>query len=116
MKRVGTPGPWVIAAMGDLGLPLDRRGLLPVGEARRRVRAAKAFAQGKSHIIPGQVSRPTDGDFLWASLLSLDSPAEFVREASRLAWKSSPRGSDNIAPWERYGDAILPWLATFIGD
>jgi hypothetical protein len=102
--------------MSDLGLRLDARGLLPLAEARRRVRQAKVFAQGKSHVIPGQLSRPTDADYLWAALLSLGSADEFVREATRLTWKHSPRGDDNIAPHERFGDAILPWLAHFVDE
>ena len=35
-----------------LGLRLDRRGLVPLAEARKRVRAAKAFERGESHVIP----------------------------------------------------------------
>jgi hypothetical protein len=78
---------WVESALGDLGIRLDRRGLIPLTQARRRVKAAKSIQRGKSHKIPGQLSEPTDGDFLWAALLSLGSAREFVREARRLSWK-----------------------------
>ena len=43
--------------------------------------------------------------------MSLSDAEEFVREALRLTWKFSPRGFDNVAPVERYGVAIVPWLA-----
>jgi len=107
-------GPWVESAVGDLGLKLDARGLLPLAQARKRVRAAKVVARGETHVIEGQVSRPVDFDFLWAALLSLEDAGEFVREATRLQWKFSPRGFDNVAPFERYGAAIVPWLAHFV--
>ena len=98
-------GPFLASAVRDLGMRLDSRGLVPIAEARRRVRAAKTFERGKSHVISNQISQPTDADYLWASLLSLDSAPTFVREASRIVWKHSPRGFDNVAPHERYGDA-----------
>ncbi|HEY4241815.1 MAG TPA: hypothetical protein VGM88_18460 [Kofleriaceae bacterium] len=53
-----------------------------------------------------------DADALWAALLALDDAAEFVREAKRLRWEFHPRGSTNTELHERYGDGILPWLAT----
>jgi hypothetical protein len=109
-------GPWVESAVADLGLRLDARGLVPVAEAKRRVRAAKVFERGKSHKIPNQLSQPTDADYLWAALLSLENAEQFVREASRIVWKLSPRGFDNIAPFERYGAAIMPWLARNVDE
>lgn len=102
--------------MRDLGLELDHRGLIPLEDARERLRAVSEMARGGWHRIEGQVSQPTDFDFLWAALLSLADADEFVTEATRLVWKFSPRGFDNVAPLERYGDAILPWLASRVDD
>lgn len=50
-------------------------------------------------------------DRLWAALLSLESAGEFVDQARRLSWKMPPRGMNNVDPYLRYGEAILPWLA-----
>ena len=108
-------GPYTKEAVGDLGLRLDARGLMPLTEARKRLRAVKTLVRGKNYDIAGQVSSPTDFDYHWAALLSLSDGAEFVREAQRLKWKFSPRGFDNVAPAERYGDAILPWIRDSIG-
>ncbi len=44
-------GPFVASSVRDLGVRLDARGLVPLTEARRRVRAAKVFERGKSHVI-----------------------------------------------------------------
>jgi hypothetical protein len=46
-----------------------------------------------------------------AALLSLPTGDDFVREAARLDWRGSPRGMMNVAPVERYGAEVLPWLA-----
>lgn len=52
------------------------------------------------------------GDELWDALLSLSDASELVREASRLRWEHHPRGFDNTELHARYGDGIVPWLAT----
>jgi hypothetical protein len=103
--------PFLASAVKDLGLTYDARGLMPLGDARARVRAATVAERGGFHRIDGQAFQPTDFDYLWAALLSLETAEEFVTEASRLVWKFSPRGFDNIAPVERYGEKIVPWLA-----
>jgi hypothetical protein len=103
----------VAIAIRDARLPrLDDRGLMPLEDARAAVRGASEFRRGGGHMTAfGWV---TGSDRLWAALLSLEDAAEFVREASRIRWSAHPRGRDNTAPVERYGDAILPWLATFV--
>ena len=52
------------------------------------------------------------GDELWAALLSLADAAELVDVASRLTWQHHPRGFHNTDLHARYGDGIVPWLAT----
>jgi hypothetical protein len=99
----------------DLGLPLDSRGFLPLDAARARVRAATVFERGESHYLgPGQLA-PTDADFLWISLLSLEDADEFVQEASRLEWKFPTRGA-NVDPVLRFGAGVLPWLASRLAE
>jgi hypothetical protein len=106
-------GGFVAAAMRDAGLDkLDERGLMPLAKARPLVRKATEFRKGKGRMVRG--SFVLDSDKLWAALLSLEDAAEFVREASRLRWFFHPRGQDNTGALERYGDAILPWLARFV--
>jgi hypothetical protein len=101
-------------AMVDGGVDTrDARGLMPLPEARRRLARRRVFARGDEERI-GDL-RVLGGDRLWAALLSLADAAEFVRVASRLRWDHPPRGRDNAAPHERYGDAILPWLAGALG-
>lgn len=99
-----------------LGLPLDERGLLPLAVARARVAAASTFERGDDHVVAGQAQRPTDADFLWIALLSLETAEEFVREASRIAWKFPTRGGDNVDPVVRYGVGALPWLTSMLGQ
>lgn len=64
--------------------------------------------------VLGEVSAFTRdrGDELWDALLSLASAEEFVEVATRLAWEFHPRGFDNVELHQRYGDGIVPWLAT----
>lgn len=112
----GKWGPFVEANLGELGIELDQRGLIPLGQARKRVRAAKSVVRGQHHSVAGQAFMPTDFDRLWAALLSLENADEFVKEATRLEWKFHPRGFENIAPVERFGAAIVPWLAHLLKD
>ncbi len=53
-----------------------------------------------------------NGDQLWEALLSLDDAAELVAAACRLDWQFQPRGFHNVELHQRYGDGIVPWLAT----
>jgi hypothetical protein len=87
----------------------DARGLMPLGEARSWLRSRDAFQRDPGEMVDGTFVLDADGS--WAALLSLQDADEFVREARRLTWKFDPRGMDNVAPFERYGDEILPWLA-----
>ena len=70
-----------------------------VDDARRVLREVDAFTRER-------------GDELWAALLSLESAAELVEVATRLRWEFHPRGFDNTDLHQRYGDGIVPWLAT----
>ncbi len=72
-------------------------------EARALLRGVDAFTRDR-------------GDELWAALLSLEDAAALVTEASRLVWEFHPRGFDNTELHARYGDGIVPWLATRLGD
>jgi hypothetical protein len=68
-------------------------------DARAILRGAAAFTRDRA-------------DELWAALLSLDDAAELVAHASRLRWEFHPRGFHNTELHARYGDGIVPWLAT----
>lgn len=97
---------------GGVGV-LDGRGLMRLADARALLAGATAFVRGDdadaAHTPGGFV---LTSDRLWAALLSLADGAEFVQVATRLAWEFHPRGFDNIDLHLRYGDAIVPWLAS----
>lgn len=104
---------FVESAMRDAAVAhRDERGLMPIAEARALVQGATEFRKGGGHLTGG--TSVLASDRLWAALMSLADAAEFVREATRIRWFFHPRGKDNIAPLERYGDAILPWLASLL--
>lgn len=107
-----TLGPYLHSAMRDAAVEPDARGLMPLRKARALVRGAATFDKGDGRIIDGR--QVLDSDLLWAALLSLKDGDEFVEQACRIRWKFHPRGFDNIAPVERYGEAVLPWLAKSI--
>jgi hypothetical protein len=97
-------------AHGGVRAP-DERGLMPLDEARAHLAGIKAFEKGGGR-DGGEVGWVLDSDIAWAALLSLADAEEFVAAASRLKWKFSPRGFDNIDLYLRYGEGIVPWLAT----
>lgn len=106
-------GPNVAAAMRDGAVTRrDARGLMPLADARTLVRAATEFRKGDGAMVDGTFVLPSDR--LWAALMSLDDAEEFVREATRIRWFFHPRGRDNVAPYERYGEGILPWLEAHV--
>ncbi len=103
--------PRVTSAVRDGGVErLDERGLMPLAEARARLEGARAFAKGRGHTRADR--HVLDSDILWAALLSLEDAAELVRVASKLEWEFHPRGMDNLDLFLRYGEGIVPWLAT----
>ncbi len=93
---------------------LDERGLMPLAEARAVLRGVAAFVKGEGELLGGV--NVLASDQLWAALLSLEDAAELVAEASRLAWQFQPRGMDNVDLHLRYGDGIVPWLASRVDD
>jgi hypothetical protein len=88
---------------------VDDRGLMPLAEARAWLAGRTAYAKGEGTMVGDRYV--LESDLTWAALLSLDDGDEFVGQARRLDWRFHVRGRDNVAPHERYGDAILPWLA-----
>ena len=88
-------------------------GPMPLAEARALLRGSQAFVKGEG-VLDGQ--RVLASDLMWQALLSLADAAEFVEVASRLRWEFHPRGFDNTDLYQRYGDGIVPWLATFVDD
>ena len=72
---------------------------MKIEDARRILGEATAFTRER-------------GDELWDARLSLEDAAELVAVASRLRWEFHPRGFDNTELHARYGDGIVPWLAT----
>jgi hypothetical protein len=109
------PSEQVRAAMVNAGVsPLDERGVMPLAQARALVRATDEFRKGEGQMIGGTFV--LESDRLWAALLSLEDAQEFVREARRLRWYFHPRGDENTALLDRYGDGILPWVLDFVRD
>lgn len=99
---------------GGVGV-LDGRGLMRLADARALLAATDAFVRGDDAAAaqtPGGFVLTSDR--LWAALLSLADGAEFVQVARRLRWEFHPRGFDNVDLHHRYGDAIVPWLATCV--
>lgn len=82
----------------------DKRGLMPVTEARREVKAAETFAGGEAD------------DRLWAALLSLKDAKEFVRNAKRIRWEGEPASGTVLAAFDRFGDDLLPWIETAVDN
>jgi hypothetical protein len=89
---------------------LDERGLMPLAEARALLAGVTVFRQGEGEMVDGRFV--LESDRVWAALLSLEDAEEFVTRAVGLRWEANVRGMDNIAPYERYGDGVLPWIAT----
>jgi hypothetical protein len=103
------------AAMRDARLPvLDERGLMPLAEARELLAGTTVFKQGRGRMIDGTFV--LESDRVWAALLSLEDGAEFVTHATGLRWKTIVRGKENLAPYERYGDGVLPWIASRVDE
>lgn len=89
--------PYLEAAFEDV--ETDERGLMPLAEARALLAQPVVFDRER-------------GDELWAALLSLQDAAELGSVA--VTWRHHPRGRDNLALVERYGDALVPWIAGFV--
>jgi hypothetical protein len=88
-------------------------GPMPLAQAREVLRGTRRFVKGEG-VVDGE--HVLAADVLWAALLSLEDAAEFVEVASRLDWQFHPRGFNNTELHERYGDGIVPWLASRVGD
>lgn len=99
---------YALSAMYDARSPLDDRGLMPLATARSLLGETRTFRRGESEEVDGTMV--DESDRVWAALLSLEDTAEFVKEATRLSWEFHVRGRDNLAPLERYGEGIVPWL------
>ncbi len=97
------------SAIRDARITPDERGLMPLDEARALVAATRVFEQGQSREVDGTFVE--DADRVWAALLSLDDGDEFVRHGKRMGWAYMVRGHHNTALVERYGAAVLPWIA-----
>lgn len=106
--------PSLAAALRDARVRPDARGLMSLDEARARVEGTQRYERGQAREVEGTVV--LDSDLLWAALLSLKDAHEFVRHARRLEWHFHVRGRDNLAPLERYGIEILPWLAARVDE
>lgn len=109
-----TATPHLDAMIDAAGLETrDARGLMPLSDARKKLARKKKLARGASVMRGGRAV--WDADVLYAALCSLEDATEFVKVASRLVFEHPPRGRDNLAFHERYGDAILPWIDAAIG-
>ncbi len=87
---------------------------MPLDQARARVEAAERYERGDAREVEGTVV--LDSDLLWAALLSLRDAGEFVTHARRIEWHFHVRGRENLAPLERYGIEILPWLEAHVSE
>ena len=103
---------YVEAAMRNARVHTDERGLMPLGAAREIVRSTDVYEKGEGRMVDG--THVLDADIVWAALLSLEDAAEMVGEATRIQWRFHVRGHDNIAPVERYGAGMLPWIESRI--
>lgn len=84
----------------------DDRGLVPLAEARARVSAAHVFRVG-AWSQKGAIHY-TEGDRLWAALLSLETAAEFAAHVMRISWELPPRGwHRNTDPFDVFGDDVI---------
>ena len=102
----------VESAIENARIKKDKRGLMPLAEARALVKATEVYRKGDGEMLGGTFV--LESDRVWAALLSLKDAAEFVREATRIQWAFHVRGFDNLGLVERYGDGILPWLRSRI--
>ncbi len=92
----------------------DARGLMPLAEARAALRGATAFVKGEGQWVDDVYV--LGSDTLWAALLSLEDAAELVDVARRIDWQFQPRGMDNTDLYLRYGEGLVPWLATRVDE
>ncbi len=96
-------------ANGGIANP-DERGLMPLDEARQ-------WLAGLDRYVKGEPLDTDDGkhvlasDRTWAALMSLADGAEFVAATRRLSWEFEVRGMENLAPLQRYGEAVLEWIS-----
>ncbi|MFI0446988.1 hypothetical protein [Actinomadura sp. 6N118] len=103
------------AAMRDARVTrLDDRGLMSLEEARALLARTQTFRRGEGELVDGTFVLELDR--VWAALLSLADAAEFTAIATGLTWEADPRGMENLALYERYGDGVLPWIATRVDD
>lgn len=91
----------------------DRRGLMPLARARATVKrwGARGNDFNVNPSATGTVYFPAE---YWAALMSLADADELVRAVAHRDWKVAPHGVVEVAPALRYGEAILPWLASFV--
>ncbi len=94
------------SAMRDARVATDARGLMPIEEARRVVAGLTTFEKAPADDTP-----VLGADLAWAAILSLADAREFLDAARRIHWNFHVRGHGNLAALERYGEAILPWIA-----
>ncbi len=97
------------SAIQDAGVSRDERGLMPLSEARALVASLVVYAKATS-----ETSNVLGSDLAWAALLSLADADEFLAAALRIRWQFHVRGRDNVAAYARFGDAILPWIASAV--
>ncbi len=89
---------------------LDERGLMPIGVARAILAGHPVMEKGEMDLSQGHAILASD--IVWAALLSLGDAAEACAALARVDWQMPPRGMFNIDLYTRYGDDLVPWLAT----
>ncbi len=108
---MATDDTYVRTAIKDGGITrLDARGLMPLDEARAWLATRDRYAKGDFiDNVAGQAI--LESDRTWAALMSLLDAEEFLAQTRRLSWEFEVRGMENLAPLQRYGDAVVRWVA-----
>jgi hypothetical protein len=98
------------AVLGGGVTELDERGLMPLAAARAILAGRPVMERGEMDLSQGHAILASD--IVWAALLSLEDADEACRALARVDWQMPPRGMFNTDLVRRYGDGLVPWLAT----
>src|SRR5262245_54014526 len=106
------PSESVRGAIGYCGRPTDARGLLPIDVARKLLDETTVYPGAPVHEgrTPDEAKRVAVSHDLHAALVSLGDAQELVDRLLRLTIAYPPL-YDACPFVDRFGDAILPWLA-----
>jgi hypothetical protein len=103
--------PAVTEAIARSGRPTDDRGLLPLKVALAILKQHDLYRGAPVHEgrTDAEKKDVEQSHALHAALLSLDSPEAALAQLTRLKWRLPLHDAATLV--DRYGDAVLPWLA-----